>query len=97
MRLEYLSDCYVALGMTDSDAQLWSTFAYATFIGNQQVHRDTPDRFPSGAQFSEYFKLMIKTLIPKGVQSEEMSHPNLVELPKKRTSPTDKLATGAKL
>jgi len=63
-RLAYLEECYRALGMSDADAQLWSTFAYATFIGNQQVHRDTPDRFPSGARFREYFKLMIRTLIP---------------------------------
>ena len=84
LRLQYLCDCYQALGMNSNDAQLWSTFAYATFIGNQQVHRDTPDRFPSGAQFSEYFKLMIKTLIPKGVPQEESSHPNLVELPKSK-------------
>ena len=63
-RLVYLHKCYLDLGLSEHDAQLWSTFAYATFIGNQQVHRDTPERFPSGADFREYFKLMLKTLIP---------------------------------
>lgn len=64
-RLAYLEQCYRALGMGEAEAQLWSTFAYATFIGNQQVHRDSPDRFPAGPRFREYFKLMIRTLIPR--------------------------------
>ena len=51
-RLSYLEQCYRALGMDATEAPLWSTFAYATFIGNQQVHRDTPDRFPSGPKFN---------------------------------------------
>lgn len=64
-RLDYLEKCYRALGMDASEAPLWATFAYATFIGNQQVHRDTPDTFPAGSKFREYFKLMLKTLIPR--------------------------------
>ena len=36
MRLEYLQGCYRGLGLSEIDARLWSTFAYATFIGNQQ-------------------------------------------------------------
>ena len=64
-RLAYLHKCYRDLGLAEHDAHLWSTFAYATFIGNQQVHRDTPERFPAGADFREYFKLMLKMLIPR--------------------------------
>ena len=69
-RLAYLYTCYLDLGLDPIDARLWSTFAYATFIGNQQVHRDTPDRFPSGPKFREYFKLMLRTLIPRGAPAE---------------------------
>jgi len=65
-RLAYLEKCYRALGMSAEEAPLWATFAYATFIGNQQVHRDTPHTFPAGPKFREYFKLMLRTLIPKG-------------------------------
>jgi AcrR family transcriptional regulator len=65
-RLAYLEKCYRALGMDASEAPLWATFAYATFIGNQQVHRDTPHKFPAGPKFREYFKLMLRTLIPRG-------------------------------
>jgi AcrR family transcriptional regulator len=64
-RLQYLEKCYRALGMGADEAPLWATFAYATFIGNQQVHRDTPHTFPSGPRFREYFKLMLRTLIPR--------------------------------
>jgi AcrR family transcriptional regulator len=64
-RMRYLYDCYRALGLDEPNAQLWTTFAYATFIGNQQLHRDAPDRFPEGQEFREYFKLMIQSLIPK--------------------------------
>jgi len=64
-RLSYLHQCYRALGLDEREAHLWSTFAYATFIGNQQVHRDAPDRFPEGIRFNEYFKLMLRTLIPR--------------------------------
>jgi AcrR family transcriptional regulator len=66
LRLGYLEKCYRALGMNAEEAPLWATFAYATFIGNQQVHRDTPHKFPAGPKFREYFKLMLRTLIPKG-------------------------------
>jgi AcrR family transcriptional regulator len=65
-RLGYLEKCYRALGMDADEALLWATFAYATFIGNQQVHRDTPHKFPAGPKFREYFKLMLRTLIPGG-------------------------------
>jgi AcrR family transcriptional regulator len=64
-RLAYLEKCYRALGMDAGEAPLWATFAYATFIGNQQVHRDTPHKFPAGPKFREYFKLMLRTLIPR--------------------------------
>jgi AcrR family transcriptional regulator len=64
-RVQYLEKCYRALGMGADEAPLWATFAYATFIGNQQVHRDTPHTFPSGPRFREYFKLMLRTLIPR--------------------------------
>jgi AcrR family transcriptional regulator len=78
-RLAYLYKCYLGLGLSERDAKLWSTFAYATFIGNQQVHRDTPDEFPAGAEFREYFKLMLRTLIPRP-RSNDPEHPHVVKL-----------------
>lgn len=70
-RLAFLHRCYLDLGLSASEAHLWSTFAYATFIGNQQVHRDTPEQFPAGEDFRAYFKLMLKTLIPRPAEPVE--------------------------
>jgi AcrR family transcriptional regulator len=78
-RLAFLYKCYLGLGLSERDARLWSTFAYATFIGNQQVHRDTPDEFPAEAEFREYFKLMLRTLIPRA-RSSDPEHPHVVKL-----------------
>jgi AcrR family transcriptional regulator len=64
-RMRYLFECYQALGFSDASAAHWARFAYATFMGNLQIGRDTPDLMPAGADFSEYVKLMIKVLIPR--------------------------------
>lgn len=72
-RMRYLYECYCALGFAEAQAQHWARFAYATFMGNLQIGRDTPELMPAGAEFSEYVKLMIKTLIPReaGTQPAE--------------------------
>lgn len=64
-RMAYLFDCYRALGYQELQARHWARFAYATFMGNLQIGRDTPDLMPSGEEFSEYVKLMIRVLIPR--------------------------------
>ena len=64
-RLNYLHQCYVALGMEETEAGHWARFAYATFVGNIQIKRDTPQAMPTGQAFSDYLKLMIRTLIPR--------------------------------
>ncbi|MBL6750299.1 MAG: TetR/AcrR family transcriptional regulator, partial [Nevskia sp.] len=78
-RLRYLYKSYEALGLSQQDARLWATFAYATFIGNQQVHRDAPESFPSDLDFREYFKLMLRTLIPRP-RPADPGHPHVVSL-----------------
>jgi AcrR family transcriptional regulator len=66
-RMDYLYECYRALGFADRQARHWARFAYATFMGNLQIRRDTPGLMPRDAEFNEYLKLMIKTLIPRSV------------------------------
>lgn len=65
-RIGYLDECYRALGFAPASARQWALFAYATFMGNLQIRRDTPDAMPQGPAFSDYLKLMIRTLIPRG-------------------------------
>jgi AcrR family transcriptional regulator len=66
-RMNYLRDCYRDLGFSETRAQHWARFAYATFMGNLQIRRDTPDAMPQGDAFNEYLRLMITTLIPREV------------------------------
>ncbi|MFP5307507.1 MAG: TetR/AcrR family transcriptional regulator [Gammaproteobacteria bacterium] len=81
-RMSYLVQCYEALGFQPAQAQHWARFAYATFMGNLQIRRDTPELMPTGPQFNEYLKLMIKTLIPRGAADTgaEESHPRVVPM-----------------
>lgn len=81
-RMDYLFDCYRALGFSEVQARHWARFAYATFMGNLQIRRDTPDLMPSGQPFSDYLKLMIKTLIPRGAERapEDAPHPHVVKM-----------------
>jgi AcrR family transcriptional regulator len=69
-RMQYLFECYRALGFDEVRAGHWARFAYATFMGNLQIRRDTPDLMPTEAAFNEYLKLMIKTLIPRDVVAD---------------------------
>ncbi|MFT4045734.1 MAG: TetR/AcrR family transcriptional regulator [Solimonas sp.] len=75
-RMEYLYECYRALGFGETAAAHWARFAYATFMGNLQIGRDTPEMMPSGADFSEYVKLMIKVLIPREAPADDDEAPD---------------------
>lgn len=80
-RMNYLRDCYRDLGFSESRAQHWARFAYATFMGNLQIRRDTPDAMPQGAAFNEYLRLMITTLIPReGATDSAAEHPHVVTM-----------------
>ena len=74
-RMQYLFDCYRALGFSEASAAHWARFAYATFMGNLQIGRDTPDLMPTGAEFSEYVKLMIKVLSPREAPPDDDAAP----------------------
>lgn len=80
-RLDYLTECYAALGHSPVQAAHWARFAYATFMGNLQIRRDTPEAMPTGAAFNDYLKLMIRTLIPREAAAESaQDHPHVVPM-----------------
>lgn len=79
--ISFLHECYRALGYPDPQARHWALFAFATFMGNLQIRRDTPEMIPEGAEFSDYVKLMIRTLIPKeGRDQGDATHPHVVPM-----------------
>ncbi len=64
-RLDFLSECYRALGLPEAEARRWATFAYSTFVGSLQLARDNADALPQGQDMTEYLRLCISTLIPR--------------------------------
>ena len=64
-RLQFLTDCYTALGLPADEGRRWATFAYSTFVGSLQLIRDNPDALPQGRDLNEYLRLCINTLIPR--------------------------------
>lgn len=81
-RLDYLVECYQALGFDLPRARHWARFAYATFMGNLQIRRDSPDLIPTGPAFNDYLKLMIRTLIPREGAEKGTEHPHVVAMPR---------------
>lgn len=65
-RLEFLQDCYAALGFPADEARRWAMFAYATFMGTLQLRSDDATALPRGRVMNEYVRLCMETLIPAG-------------------------------
>lgn len=60
----YVQDCYRALGFDEAESRYWATLAYSTYIGTVRMRRDNPDALPTGSDFNDYLRFLIKTLIP---------------------------------
>lgn len=82
---DYVHGCYRALGFSDPEADYWASFAFSTFVGTVRMRRDNPDALPSGSQFNDYLRFLIRSLIPKAALDalKKDSHPSVVPL--KRT------------
>jgi AcrR family transcriptional regulator len=81
----YVHDCYRALGLSESEARLWATFAYSTFMGTVRMRRDNPDALPAGPEFTQYLRFLIRSLIPRtDARDSDESHPAVVSLRRPR-------------
>ncbi|MGQ0697141.1 MAG: TetR/AcrR family transcriptional regulator [Panacagrimonas sp.] len=82
----YIETCYRGLGIEPAQARNWATFAYSTFVGTVRMRRDNPDALPSGPQFNDYLRFLIRSLIPvQGMVSNLAQHPSVVPLRKTGT------------
>lgn len=72
-RLEFLTDCYAALGFDSEHARRWAMFAYSTFMGTLQLRRDDATALPRGRVMNEYVRLCMDTLIPPADKEAEGS------------------------
>jgi AcrR family transcriptional regulator len=78
----YLESCYRALGLDAAEARHWATFAYSTFIGTVRMRRDNPDALPSGNEFNDYLRFLIRSLMPPQSPANYADHPSVVPLRK---------------
>jgi AcrR family transcriptional regulator len=79
----YMEGCYRALGVPQEESRHWATFAYSTFIGTVRMRRDNPDALPTGAEFNDYLRFLIRSLIPgQGEAGAAEQHPSVVPLRK---------------
>ncbi|HKY91588.1 MAG TPA: hypothetical protein VJM11_11135, partial [Nevskiaceae bacterium] len=79
----YMEGCYRALGVPQEEARHWATFAYSTFIGTVRMRRDNPDALPTGPEFNDYLRFLIRSLIPgQGEGMATDAHPSVVPLRK---------------
>jgi len=62
--LQFLNDCYRALGLSTHDAGQWAMLAYSVYLGTLQVRRDQPEALPAGADYQVYLKFLTNTLLP---------------------------------
>jgi AcrR family transcriptional regulator len=79
----YIETCYRGLGMEPAAARNWATFAYSTFMGTVRMRRDNPDALPSGPQFNDYLRFLIRSLIPG--TSAASAEPSAVVVPLRKT------------
>jgi AcrR family transcriptional regulator len=62
--LQFLNDCYRALGLSARDARQWAMMAYSVYLGTLQVRRDQPEALPAGSDYQGYVKFLTNTLLP---------------------------------
>lgn len=62
--LQFLTDCYRALGLSPKDAGQWAMMAYSVYLGTLQVRRDQPGSLPAGEDYQSYLRFLTQTLLP---------------------------------
>jgi len=63
-RVDYLEECYRALGFSTEDAHHRGLLAYAAYVGTMRLAREVPGRVPRADDFGAYRRHLISTLVP---------------------------------
>ena len=63
-RIEYLDECYRALGFPPEEARHRALLVYAAHAGTVRLFRDMPDRAPQGEAYLAYRRHLVDTLVP---------------------------------
>ncbi|EAR20486.1 TetR/AcrR family transcriptional regulator [Nitrococcus mobilis] len=63
-RVEFLRECYAAMGLSAGEAWQRAILAYSVFLGTLQLRRDAPEVIPAEDEFHEYMHFIGEMLIP---------------------------------
>lgn len=71
-RINYLEDCYRALGFSPDEACHRALLAYAAYVGTMRLAREAPEHVPRGKGYLAYRRHLVSTLIPGGDEKTNM-------------------------
>jgi AcrR family transcriptional regulator len=63
-RVDYLDDCFRALGYPPHEARYRALLGYAAFVGTLRLVREAPSRLPQGGESRAYQQHVIATIMP---------------------------------
>ena len=64
-RVDYLEECYRALGFSTEEAHHRALLAYAAYVGTMRLAREVPGHVPRADDFGAYRRHLIATLVPE--------------------------------
>ena len=77
-RVDYLDECYRALGFAPDEARYRALLAYAAFVGTLRLAREAPSRLPRAEETGAFQRHVIATVLPKaGPWPRKKDHPSL--------------------
>ena len=69
-RVDYLEECYGALGFSPEEARHRALLAYTAYVGMLRLVREAPGRLPRGEDYRAYRRYLISALVPEGPAPE---------------------------
>lgn len=63
-RVDYLDDCFRALGCSPTEARNRALLGYAAFVGTLRLVREAPSRLPQAGEAEAYRRHVIATVLP---------------------------------
>jgi AcrR family transcriptional regulator len=64
-RLDYLEQCYRAVGFAPEGARYQALMAYAAYVGTLRLAREAPGRLPRDEEYQAYQRHLIATIMPE--------------------------------
>src|SRR5215207_1113489 len=64
-RVDYLAECFRALGLTPEEARYRAFLAYAAYVGTLRLAREAPSRLPRNEEYQAYQRHLIAMTMPE--------------------------------